>query len=493
MIGEGATNPGGGPAGSSHGGDRSPSGRGPGSGGGPGRDRSRSSGRNESGQHREVLRLAIPAFLALVAEPLFLLTDAAIVGRLGVEPLAGLGVASAILLTAANIFVFLAYGTTAVVARQLGAGGRPGAIAGGIDGTSLAITLGTATAAAVATAAEPLCRVFGASEGALEQAVIYLRISALGIPAMLVVLATTGVLRGLQDTKTPLIAAVGGFGLNIVLNLWFVHGLGWGIAGSAWGTVIAQTVMAIGLVTVLVRYARRDCVPLRAHPGRVLIAARGGIPLLVRTLALRGVLLVTTWVAASMGDVPLAAYQVTATIWTFFAFALDALAIAAQAITGKSLGAGDREKAREATALMLRWGVLGGVVLGALLLLTRPFLAPLFTPDAEVQAAIAAGLLVVAIGQPLSGLVFVIDGVLIGAGDGVWLAKAMLVTLLAYLPIVAAAHAVGGRVVDGTNAGDATAVTWLWVAFTAFMAVRAALMWLRVRTDHWMVLGATRP
>jgi len=165
----------------------------------------------------------------------------------------------------------------------------------------------------------------------------------------------------------------------------------------------------------------------------------------------------------------------------------------AQAITGKSLGAGDREKAREATALMLRWGVLGGVVLGALLLLTRPFLAPLFTPDAEVQAAIAAGLLVVAIGQPLSGLVFVIDGVLIGAGDGVWLAKAMLVTLLAYLPIVAAAHAVGGRVVDGTNAGDATAVTWLWVAFTAFMAVRAALMWLRVRTGHWMVLGATRP
>ncbi len=158
-------------------------------------------------------------------------------------------------------------------------------------------------------------------------------------------------------------------------------------------------------------------------------------------------LLVTTWVAASMGDVPLAAYQVSATIWTFFAFALDALAIAAQAITGKSLGAGDRDKAREATALMLRWGVLGGVVLGALLLLTRPFLAPLFTPDAEVQAAIAAGLLVVAIGQPLSGLVFVIDGVLIGAGDGVWLAKAMLVTLLAYLPIVAAAHAVGGRVV----------------------------------------------
>ena len=240
------------------------------------------------GQHREVLALAVPAFLALVAEPLFLLADAAIVGRLGVAPLAGLGVASAVLLTSANIFVFLAYGTTAVVARQLGAGSRAGAIAAGIDGTWLAIGLGTVTAAVVALAAGPLAHVFGASEAALAQAVTYLRISALGIPAMLVVLATTGVLRGLQDTRTPLFAAVGGFGLNIALNLWFVHGLHWGIAGSAWGTVIAQTAMAGALGLVLVRYAARTTVPLRAHPARVLSAARVGIPLFVRTLALRG-------------------------------------------------------------------------------------------------------------------------------------------------------------------------------------------------------------
>ena len=217
-------------------------------------------------QHREVLRLALPAFLALVAEPLFLLADSAIVGRLGVTPLAGLGVASAVLLTSANIFVFLAYGTTAVVARQLGAGSRAGAIAAGIDGTWLAIALGTVTAALVALFAGPLCHVFGASEAALDQAVTYLRISALGIPAMLVVLATTGVLRGLQDTRTPLIAAVGGFGLNIVLNVWFVHGLHWGIAGSAWGTVIAQTLMAAALVVVLVRYAGGTAVPAARPP-----------------------------------------------------------------------------------------------------------------------------------------------------------------------------------------------------------------------------------
>ena len=444
-------------------------------------------------QHREVLRLAVPAFLALVAEPLFLLADAAIVGRLGVAPLAGLGVASAVLLTSANIFVFLAYGTTAVVARQLGSGSRAGAIAAGIDGTWLAIALGAVTTVVVAVLAEPVCRVFGASEAVLAQAVTYLRISALGIPAMLVVLATTGVLRGLQDTRTPLVAAVGGFSLNIVLNVWFVHGLHWGIAGSAWGTVIAQNAMAGALVVVLVRYAARTAVPLRAHPGRVLAAARGGVPLLVRTLALRAVLLVTTWVAAGLGDVPLAAYQVTATIWIFLAFSLDALAIAAQAITGKALGAGEVDRTRDATSLMVRWGVVVGIALGVLLLLVGPYLGPLFSPDAQVQAAIAGGLVVVALGQPLSGFVFVVDGVLIGAGDGAWLARAMLVTLVAYLPLALGVHAAGDWLLEGgTTRGDVNAVVWLWIAFTAFMSVRATLMWLRVRTDGWMVVGASR-
>ncbi|MGL5850510.1 MAG: MATE family efflux transporter [Phycicoccus sp.] len=444
-------------------------------------------------QPREVLRLAVPAFLALVAEPLFLLTDSAIVGRLGVAPLAGLGVASAVLLTAANVFVFLAYGTTAVVARQLGAGNRGGALSAGIDGTWLAIALGAVTAAAIGLGAEPLCRAFGASDAVVDQAATYLRVSALGIPAMLVVLATTGVFRGLQDTRTPLLAAVGGFGLNTVLNLWFVHGLDWGIAGSAWGTVIAQTSMAAGLVAVLVRFAARGDVTLRAHPGRVLGAARAGIPLLIRTLALRAVLVVTTWVAAGLGDVPLAAYQVTATVWTFLAFALDAIAIAAQALTGRSLGAGDVAGTRATTALMVRWGVLSGAVLGAGMLLVGPWLGGLFTPDDAVQAAIAAGLVVVALGQPLSGFVFVVDGVLIGAGDGRWLARAMLGTLAAYLPVVLAVHLVAQRLLDsGTRQGQATALVWLWLAFTVFMAVRATLMWARVRTDRWMVTGATR-
>jgi len=444
-------------------------------------------------QSREILRLAVPAFLALVAEPLFLLADSAIIGHLGTAQLAGLGVASATLLTAANLFVFLAYGTTSIVARQVGAGSERGALEAGIDGTWLAVAIGAVVAVAVALAAEPLCRVFGASPAALGHATTYLRVSAIGIPAMLVALAATGVLRGLQDTRTPLVASVAGFTSNIVLNLVFVYGLGWGIAGSAWGTVVAQTGMAIGLVAVLVRHAERAGANLHPHPVRVLRAAVSGLPLLIRTLALRAILLVTIWVAAGLGDVPLAAHQVAATVWSFLVFALDALAIAAQALTGKALGAGDVAAARSATSTMIRWGVWGGAVLGLALLAVHRVLPAAFTTDEAVRSALAAALVVVALGQPLSGYVFVVDGVLIGAGDGRWLAKAMVATLVLYLPLALGVRAAAETLLgDGGTDGQAVALAALWVAFTAFMAIRGALFWWRIRSDRWLVTGASR-
>jgi putative MATE family efflux protein len=439
-------------------------------------------------QSREILALAVPAFLALVAEPLFLLADTAIVGHLGTAQLAGLGVASAILLTAANLFVFLAYGTTSTVARQIGAGFPAEAIRAGLDGVWLALVLGGVVAVAVWAAAEPLCAVFGASSSVGGYATTYVRISAGGIPGMLVALAATGALRGLQDTRTPLMAALAGFGANLVLNLVFVLGWGWGIAGSAWGTVLAQSGMAVGLVVVLVRSAHREAAPLRPHLGRVLRAAVEGVPLLVRTLALRLILLVTTWVAAGLGDVPLAAHQVAATIWTFQAFALDALAIAAQALTGKALGAGDASAARSATSIMMRWGVWGGLVLGLVLAALSPVLPMLFTADADVRAALSASLVVVGLSGWLAGLVFVVDGVLIGAGDGRWLAAAMTATLVLYLPVILAVR-VNSATLIGWGAPAATAV--LWCAFVGFMAIRWAFLWHRVRGDSWLILGAT--
>ncbi len=434
----------------------------------------------------EIARLAIPAFLALIAEPLFLLADSAIVGHLGTASLAGLGLASAVLLTAVNLFVFLAYGTTAVVARQVGAGSRLGAIEAGIDGGWLALLLGCASGGLVALAARPLCRGLGGSGEALEQAVTYLRIAAGGIPAMLVVLACTGVFRGLQDTRTPLIAATAGFGANAALNLALVYGLHLGIAGSAIGTVFAQWGMALGLILVLRSYAAAVDASWRPHLGRVLAAALGGIPLLVRTLALRGVLLLTTWAAAGLGEVPLAAHQVTATMWTFLAFALDAIAIAGQAITGKALGAGDAAGARMATTVMIRWGLWCGVALGAGTLALHRVLPVLFTSDPGLRATIAAGLVVAGLSQPLAAFVFVVDGVLIGAGDARWLAGAMTLTLAAYLPAVLIVRA------WAPHTPPTTAMLWLWVGFSWFMLARAVPLWWRVRGDAWLVTGARR-
>ncbi|UTT66094.1 MATE family efflux transporter [Janibacter sp. CX7] len=435
---------------------------------------------------REILALAVPAFVALVAEPLFLMVDAAVVGRLGVVPLAGLGAASSVLLTAAGVFVFLAYGTTSVVARQLGAGSRRGAIEVGVGGVWLAAGLGLLAALVVGLGARPLAAAFGSSPAALDEAVTYLRVSALGLPAMLLVLAATGILRGLQDTRTPLAVSAVGFGANAVLSVGLVLGLGMGIAGAAWGTVLAQWGMALALLAVVLRQGRGAGASLRPHVGRVLGAALDGAPLLVRTLALRAIILLTVATAAGFGDVPLAAYQVTTTIWSLLVFALDALAIAGQALTGAQLGSGDARGAREATALMVRWGVWGGVLLGVGLLALHRVLPALFTDDPAVRSAIAAGLVVIALGQPLAGYVFVVDGVLIGAGDGRWLATSMTLVLLAYVPIVLVTRALGA------GHGPEAAVVALWLAFTAFMLVRGGFMAWRVRGDAWAVTGATR-
>lgn len=439
-----------------------------------------------SGSGREILRLALPAFLALVAEPLFLLADSAIIGHLGTAQLAGLGAAAAALATAASIFVFLAYGTTGVVARRLGAGDEAGAISAGLDGLWLALGLGVAAALITGMFAEPICAAFGISPDALGYGATYLRISAIGLPAMLVILAVTGVLRGLQDTTTPLVASVVGFGANIALNVAFVYGLGMGIAGSAWGTVIAQSGMALGLVAVLVRAAARRQARLRPHPGRILGAAKVGVPLFVRTLALRATLLITTWVAASYGDVSIAAYQVSSTIWTFLVFALDALAIAGQALTGRYLGAGDVAGVRATLATMVRWSIVTGIALGVAVVALSPVLPILFTGDAEVRRALTVALVVVGLGQPVAAYAYVLDGVLIGAGDGRWLAIAQVGLLVAYLPVVAALQLLGPRLIEH---GPGAALAAVWIGYLLFMVVRAVVLGLRARTDRWLVTG----
>ncbi|MEU6799949.1 MATE family efflux transporter [Streptomyces neyagawaensis] len=429
---------------------------------------------------REIVALAVPAFGALVAEPLFLMVDTAIVGHLGTSQLAGLGVASALLVTAVSVFVFLAYATTAAVARRVGAGDLRAAIRQGMDGIWLALLLGAGVVAVVVPTAPALVTLFGSSETAAPYATTYLRISALGIPAMLIVLAATGVLRGLQDTKTPLYVAIGGFVANGALNAGLVYGADLGIAGSAWGTVIAQCGMAAAYLWVVVRGARRHGASLRPDTAGIRASAQAGAPLLVRTLSLRAILMIATAVAARLGDEDIAAHQIILSLWSLLAFALDAIAIAGQAIIGRYLGAGDAQGAREACRRMVQWGIATGAVLGLAVIAARPLFIPLFTGDPAVQEAALPALIVVALAQPISGIVFVLDGVLMGAGDGPYLARAMLVTLAVFAP---------AALLVPTFHGGLTA---LWGAMTLMMATRMLTLWLRSRSGRWIVTGATR-
>ncbi|MEU5340011.1 MATE family efflux transporter [Streptomyces sp. NPDC020766] len=429
---------------------------------------------------REIVALAVPAFGALIAEPLFLMVDTAIVGHLGTAQLAGLGIASALLLTAVSIFVFLAYATTAAVARRVGAGDLQAAIRQGMDGIWLALLLGAAVIAVVLPTAPALVELFGASDTAAPYATTYLRISAIGIPAMLVVLAATGVLRGLQDTKTPLYVAIAGFVANGALNAGLVYGADLGIAGSAWGTVMAQYGMAAVYLLVVIRGARKHGASLRPDVAGIRACAQAGAPLLVRTLSLRVILMIATAVAARLGDADVAAHQIILSLWSLLAFALDAIAIAGQAIIGRYLGAGDAQGAREACRRMVEWGIAVGVVLGWLVIVSRPLFLPLFTSDSVVHDTALPALLMVALSQPICGIVFVLDGVLMGAGDGPYLAWAMILTLAVFAPVALLVPVFGGG------------LTAVWGAMTLMMTVRMLTLWLRTRSGRWIVTGATR-
>ncbi|MFG1962066.1 MATE family efflux transporter [Nonomuraea sp. NPDC049028] len=428
-------------------------------------------------QDREILRLAVPAFGALVAEPLFLLADYAIVGHgLGTTALGALGVAGTILATVVNLCVFLAYGTTASVARQTGAGHHARAMRSGVDGIWLALAIGAALIAVCWPLAPTIVGLFGAVPEQAGQATTYLRISLLGAPGMLVVLAGTGVLRGLQDTVTPLAVAVGSFALNAGLNAWFVLGLHWGIAGSAWGTVLAQTLGAAVYLVVVARGALRLGISLTPHLAGVKQAGTAGFALLIRTLCLRVVLIAATVVATRMGQAQLAAYAIATQVWTLLAFALDAIAIAGQAITGRTLGAGDVAATRAATRRMVRWGLWSGFALGVLVVAARPLLPGLFDADPQVTEQLLAVLWPVALFQPVCGVVFVLDGVLIGAGDQRYLAWAALWTTLAYLPCAFLASGFG--------------IVALWCALGVWMIARLITLGQRALGTAWLVTGA---
>jgi putative MATE family efflux protein len=429
---------------------------------------------------REIARLAVPAFGALVAEPLYVLADTAVVGRIGTDELAGLAVASSALLTGYAIFIFLAYGTTAAVSRLLGAGQERFAAHQAVQGLWLAGVIGAAMTAVVIGFAGPIVELLGGTGAVRTNALVYLRISAAGITFQLLTFAGTGYLRGLQDTRTPLLVAIGAAVANLVIELLLIGGLGYGIGASALSTVIAQAGGALVYLRLITSATSRLGAALRPDWVAIRRLGRAGWDLLVRTVALRASLTLFTAVAARIGAEEVGAHEIAFAIWSLLALALDAVAIAGQAMIGRFLGADDVDTARQVGRRMLELGTVAGLFGAALVLLGRPVLPGIFSNDADVVHIAGFLLLFVAALQPLNGVAFVLDGLLIGAGDMSFLAKAMVAAALVTAPIAVVVAVLG------------LGIGWVWAAIAVLMLARVAVLAVRWRSGAWAVVGAER-
>jgi putative MATE family efflux protein len=385
-----------------------------------------------------------------------------------------------VLLTGYAVFIFLAYGTTGTVARLIGAGNEREAAHQAVQGMWLALCIAGVLVPAGLLSGGWLVRALGASGEVATNAEVYLRISMFGVPALLVTLAGTGYLRGRQDTFTPLAVALGSNIVNLALELTLINGFGFGIGASALATVLAQSGAAAVYVGRVVRAVRRLDVSVRPDSRAIGLLGRAGGALLLRTAALRGSLTAATAIATRIGPTEVAAHAIAYELWNFLALALDAIAIAGQAIIGKELGAGDAEEARAMGRRMLWLGFMAGAALGVVVLALHTVLPHVFSNDPRVLALASFLLWHVALLQPVNGVVFVLDGILIGAGDLRYMAWAMVGA--------AAVFTAGGACVLVLGLG----VGWLWAAIGLFMVARLVGLGARFRTGRWAVTGAVR-
>lgn len=442
---------------------------------------------------RRILSLAVPAFGALIAQPIFVATDTAMVGHLGETVLAGLAIGSMCITTIVGLMVFLAYTTTPVVARRLGAGDRAGAIRAGFDGMWLALYCAVVLLLVGIVAAGPVISVMTDDPFVASAARSYFTISLWGLPGMLISLAAVGLLRGLQDTRTPLIVSVTGAVVNIGFNYLFIYGLQFGIAGSALGTVVVETLMASVYVAIALRAANRENISIAPGIGEPRAQLRASGYMLLRTLTLRIAMVTMVWAAGTIGTTELAALQIGLTVFNLLAFALDALAIAAQAMIGHDLGLGDHHQVYRMSLQLCGWGVGFGVLLTVAMEWGNKLLggtaggglASLFTTDRNVQLAAADLLTAIALVMPLAGLVFVLDGVLIGAADHRYLALTGLINLAVFGVTLALTLGVA-------SGSGATMLVYVWLSFGgAMMGSRAITLLLRTVGETWLHVGNT--
>lgn len=430
---------------------------------------------------RQIAALALPALGVLAAEPLYLLFDTAVVGRLGAVSLAGLAIGSLVLNLVGSGATFLSYGTTARSARRFGAGDRAAAVAEGVQATWLALALGVLVIVVVEAAAVPVVSAIAGGRGrAISAAALpWLRIAIMGVPAILVSLAGNGWMRGVQDTVRPLRYVVAGFSLSAVLCPLLVYGwLGlprWGLPGSAVANLAGQWLAAVLFGGALLA----ERVPLR--PDRNILRAQVvmGRDLFVRTMAFQACFVSAAAVAARFGAAALAAHQVVLQLWSFLALVLDSLAIAAQSLVGAALGAGHVAHAKWVAWRVTVFSLLAAAVLAAALGAGASVLPDLFTDDHSVLAAITVPWWFMVAQLPIAGIVFALDGVLLGAGDAAFMRTATVASaLMGFLPLIWLSLAFDWG------------LTGIWSGLSTFMVLRLIFVGWRTVSGRWVVTGA---
>lgn len=425
---------------------------------------------------RRILAIAVPALGSLLVEPVYVLTDTAVVGRLGTVPLGGLALASTVLNTLVWVFNFLSYGTTVRVAVRRGRGDLAGAATDALQALWLAVGIGVAVALGIAAGASLLVNLIGDDPAVVAQGVTYLRVSAVGVPFQFVTIACIGYLYGIPDTKRPFIVLAIATASNLVLELIFVFGLDWGISGSAWGTVTAQMLSATVFLAIVVPRLRADGLHrLVVVPAVMWAVVKVGAHLVQRTAFLLATLAVATAAASRVGTAQLAGHQIAAQLFLFLAIGVDMFKVSGQSLVGHALGAGRPDDARDVVAHLYDWAWRVGLMLTIVTLALSPLLPHLFTNDPDVIGPATVALVVLAVMQLPAALTFVLDGVLMGANDFRDLRWQTTIAFAVVLPVFVT-----------VMARPSLGILTVWIGMLLWVCVRAVKNHLRVRGDRWL-------
>lgn len=418
---------------------------------------------------KQIFGLAFPALGVLAAMPLYLLLDTAVVGTLGGFELAALGAATTIQAQVTTQLTFLSYGTTARSSRIFGMGDRRGAIAEGVQATWVALFVGLGILTLMLIGAPTFALWLSGDEALAQEAGHWLRVAAFAVPLILMIMAGNGWLRGIQNTKLPLYFTLAGVIPGAILIPIFVAKFG--LVGSAWANLIAEAITASLFLGALIKHHEGSWKPSWTVMKNQLVLGRD---LIMRSMSFQVAFVSAAAVAARFGTASLAAHQVLLQLWNFITLVLDSLAIAAQTLTGAALGAGTAKVARRVGNQVIKYSLIFAGGLGLVFVVLHSWIPRIFTQDADVLDAIASPWWIMVAMIILGGIVFAIDGVLLGAADAVFLRNAsILAVVVGFLPGVWISYAL--------DAG----LTGVWCGLLAFILIRLfAVIW-RFKSMKW--------